>query len=140
MSPAFRVEWNQIAGWELVPQFNASYRLDHMQLRGSVGRTIRDADFTERYNNYQKLWVTGGRVGNPDLEAEKSISYEAGADYFAGKSVKISGTFFSTLPSRPDRLCTHFICRYAQAIQFISNRKFCIGEKYFKSHDHRCRS
>jgi vitamin B12 transporter len=94
MSPAFRVEWNQIAGWELVPQFNASYRLDQMQLRGSVGRTIRDADFTERYNNYQKLWVTGGRVGNPDLEAEKSISYEAGADYFAGKSVKISGTFF----------------------------------------------
>jgi iron complex outermembrane receptor protein len=34
------------------------------------------------------------RIGNPDLVAERSFSYEAGADYFATGNLKISSTFF----------------------------------------------
>ena len=94
MSPAMRLEWNERSGWEFVPQINLSYRQDKFQLRGSAGKTIRDADFTERFNNYQKTFVASGRIGDPDLKAERSFSYEAGADYFAGKSVRLSGTFF----------------------------------------------
>ena len=94
VSPALRLEWNERYGWELVPQVNASYRTTHWQFRGSAGKTTRDADFTERYNNYNKAMVRSGSIGNPDLDAEHSFSYEAGADYFAGQSLKIAATFF----------------------------------------------
>ena len=94
MSPALRADYNEVSGFELVPQINLSYRYARWQFRASAGKTIRDADFTERYNNYNKVFVSGGSIGNPDLEAERSISYEAGADFFAGNTLKLSGTFF----------------------------------------------
>ncbi|MFL5788904.1 MAG: TonB-dependent receptor plug domain-containing protein, partial [Flavisolibacter sp.] len=94
ISPALRLDWNQISGWQLVPQANLSWQDEKFQLRGSVGKTIRDADFTERYNNYNKTFVKSGSIGNPDLVSEKSLSYEAGADYFITGQIKISGTFF----------------------------------------------
>jgi vitamin B12 transporter len=93
-SPAARLEWNERSGWEFVPQFNLSYRHDKFQLRGSAGKTIRDADFTERFNNYNKTLVTSGRIGNPDLEAERSFSYETGVDFFVATNLKLSTTFF----------------------------------------------
>ncbi|HYK54946.1 MAG TPA: TonB-dependent receptor, partial [Flavisolibacter sp.] len=83
-----------------VPQINLSYREDQLQVRASAGKTIRDADFTERFNNYNKSLVTSGRIGNPDLNAERSFSYEAGMDYFAATNLKISATFFQRNHSR----------------------------------------
>lgn len=97
VAPAARLEWNEKSGWELVPQVALSYRTTKWQLRGSAGKTIRDADFTERYNNYNKGFVASGRIGNPDLMAERSFSYEAGADYFIGNNFKASATFFQRL-------------------------------------------
>ncbi len=94
LSPAMRAEWNERAGWELIPQANISYRINQLQLRASAGKTIRDADFTERFNNYNKTLVTSGRIGNPDLQAEKSFSFEAGADYFIAKNLKIATSYF----------------------------------------------
>lgn len=85
---------------ELIPQLDLSQKLGSWQLRGSVGKTIRDADFTERYNNYNKALVTSGRVGNENLEAERSISYEAGADWFWGEKLKVSTTFFQRYHQR----------------------------------------
>jgi len=100
IAPAARVEWNERAGWEMVPQINLSYKTNQLQLRASSGKTIRDADFTERFNNYNKTLVTGGRIGYPDLVAERSFSYEAGADYFISPALKLSGTFFQRLHSK----------------------------------------
>lgn len=80
---------------ELIPQLNVSYKIKKLLLRGSAGKTIRDADFTERYNNYNKALVSSGNIGNPDLTAEKSWSYEAGADYFLSNTLKVSATFFT---------------------------------------------
>lgn len=94
ISPAARMEWNEKVGLDFVPQINFSYHINKIQLRASVGKTIRDADFTERYNNYNKSYVSSGRIGNPDLEAEHSFSYEAGGDYFATSNIKISSSFF----------------------------------------------
>lgn len=94
LDPAVRFDYNEKGGFELVPQLNLAYRADKYQLRGSVGRTIRDADFTERFNNYNKPLVTGGRIGNPDLESESSISYELGGDVSISDKLKISGTWF----------------------------------------------
>ena len=95
LNPALRLDWNERAGWELIPQLNASYRYESFLFRGSVGRTTRDADFTERFNNYQRNPVPSGqRIGNPDLISESSLSYEVGADYYLNSSLKISTTWF----------------------------------------------
>ena len=94
ISPAIRIEWNEGSGWQFVPQLNLSYKAPHWQLRGSAGRTKRDADFTERFNNYNKAFVASGSIGNPDLVSENSFSYEAGADFFGIKNMKVSATFF----------------------------------------------
>ncbi|MDB5247119.1 MAG: TonB-dependent receptor [Segetibacter sp.] len=94
LNPAARLEWNERSGWELVPQMNLSYKLPFWQIRGSAGKTTRDADFTERFNNYNKALVTSGSIGNPDLVSEHSFSYEAGADFFGIRNVKIAATFF----------------------------------------------
>lgn len=85
---------------EFVPQLDLSFKTNEIQLRGSVGKTIRDADFTERYNNYNKPLVTSGRIGNPMLKAERSVSYEAGADWFLQNKLKISATFFQRFHER----------------------------------------
>lgn len=85
---------------ELVPQIDLSFRKGQWQLRGSAGKTIRDADFTERYNNYNKALVTSGRVGNPDLRAERSVSYELGGDWFLHDRLKVSTTLFQRFHQR----------------------------------------
>jgi len=94
VSPAVRLDWNERAGWELIPQVNLSYYTGRWQFRSSAGKTTRDADFTERFNNYGRPLVNSGRIGNPDLVAERSFSYEAGADYFAGNNLRVSSSFF----------------------------------------------
>lgn len=94
VNPAMRIQWNERSGWEIVPQINLSYKLPYWQLRGSAGKTIRDADFTERFNNYNKPLVTSGSIGNPDLVSERSFSYEAGADFFGIKNMKFATTVF----------------------------------------------
>ncbi len=94
IDPAIRFDQHEIAGFEFVPQLNVSYKKNKYQLRGSAGRSVRDADFTERYNNYNKTLVASGRIGNPDLEAESGWNYEAGADLWAGKGWKFSTTVF----------------------------------------------
>jgi len=94
VNPAARVEYNERSGWQLVPQINLSYKLPYWQLRASAGKTTRDPDFTERFNNYNKPLVTSGSIGNPDLHPEKSFSYEAGADFYGIKNIKVAATFF----------------------------------------------
>lgn len=93
-SPALRLDWQEQRGLEAIPQAALSYRFKKWLLRSSGGKTIRDADFTERYNNYGKTLVTGGRIGNPELQAETAVNFELGADYFLNKNWKLSGTFF----------------------------------------------
>ena len=94
VNPAMRLQWNERSGWEIVPQLNLSYKLPYWQLRASAGKTLRDADFTERFNNYNKSFVASGSIGNPDLQSERSFSYEGGADFFGIKNMKIAATVF----------------------------------------------
>jgi vitamin B12 transporter len=94
VSPAIRFDYNEIYGSEFVPQLNLSYTLHRLILRGSAGKTTRNADFTELYNNYNKTLVTSGNIGNPGLQAEHSFSWEAGADYYLDSKFKIAATYF----------------------------------------------
>jgi len=93
IQPSLRVDMDGNYGTELLPQLNMVYRWKPLNFRVNIGRAIRSADFTERYNNYGKVLVSSGSIGNPDLNAERSWSYEAGADLFL-KSFKFSGTYF----------------------------------------------
>ena len=94
ISPAVRVDNNDISGTEFIPQINVSFKKEYFQLRGSIGKTTRDADFTERYNNYGKPLVKSGSLGNADLIPETSYSYEIGGDYFLKNTLKISASIF----------------------------------------------
>lgn len=91
---SIRLDWDENYGLILVPQLNAAWSPNKWTIRASAGRSVRDADFTERFNNYNKTLVTSGRIGNPDLGAEQSWNAEAGADYRASANLKFSGTLF----------------------------------------------
>ena len=95
LNPSVRAEFIGNNNAEILPQLNISYKLNNIQLRGRVGRTIRDADITERFNNYNKATVgTGQRMGNPWLLAERAINTEVGADFFISGNLKISTSVF----------------------------------------------
>ncbi len=94
INESVRLDWDQSYGWIIIPQINGSWVNGNLTTRASVGKGVRDADFTERYNNYNKSIVTGGSIGNPYLQAEKSWSYELGADYRMGSHFKWGATLF----------------------------------------------
>ncbi len=94
INESLRIDWDQNYGWIIIPQVNGSWVNGNLTTRASVGKGVRDADFTERYNNYNKSIVTGGSIGNPFLQAEKSWSYELGADYRMGSHFKWGTTAF----------------------------------------------
>jgi iron complex outermembrane receptor protein len=91
---SLRLDWDESYGWVLSPQVNFAWAPSKLTLRASAGQSFRDADFTERYNNYNKALITSGRIGNPDLEAEQSWNIEAGADYNFSARIRIGGTVF----------------------------------------------
>ncbi len=88
INPGLRLVNDQNYGNEVLPQLNASYSVKklfadttaRLVFRGGAGRSLRSADFTERFNNYNKPLVKSGTIGNPDLVAERSWSYEIGGD------------------------------------------------------------
>lgn len=94
INPSIRLDYDENYGVELLPQANASYQINKLNLRANIGRAIRSADFTERFNNYGKPLVTGGSIGNPNLGTERSWTYEAGADYLLNSHIKFSATYF----------------------------------------------
>ncbi|MEM8887728.1 MAG: TonB-dependent receptor, partial [Bacteroidota bacterium] len=95
LTGSLRLDYDENYGWELSPQVNASWVLPNLLLRGSVGRSIRAADYTERYVSNNLLNLTPGRsLGNPDLLAEKGWSEEFGVDFFPIKNLTIKATAF----------------------------------------------
>lgn len=94
INESLRLDWDESYGWVIVPQLNVAFHQQQFTLRGSAGRSFRDADFTERYNNYNKTLVTSGRIGNPALSPEKGWNVELGADYNFSPRFRISTGFF----------------------------------------------
>ena len=94
LTEGIRADWDQSYKWALIPQLNLAYTGTLATLRASISKGIRDADFTERYNNFNKPLVTGGSIGNPALEAERSLNMEIGADLFLDKPVQLHATLF----------------------------------------------
>jgi iron complex outermembrane receptor protein len=90
ISPVLRADWDENYGGALLPQLNIAYLLPKITLRANAGKAIRSADYTERFNNYNKAIVRSGSIGNPDLTTENSWSYETGADFFIGTHFKLT--------------------------------------------------
>jgi vitamin B12 transporter len=98
LTGALRLDHDQAYGTELVPQLNASQQLgDKLTVRGAVGRAIRAADFTERYTSNVRPGIvpTGFNVGNPGLQAEHTINYEAGFDFQPWQALTLRSTYFN---------------------------------------------
>lgn len=78
-----RVEHDENFGWEILPQASLSYQIKGVVLRTSYGRSVRAADFTERFISSKIPNLSPGRnIGNPDLKAEVSQSFDLGGEYF----------------------------------------------------------
>lgn len=94
VSTSIRGDYDENYGFAILPQANISYNLPKVTLRANVGRATRSADFTERFNNYNKAFVKSGSIGNPELDAERSWSYEVGVSANLGHSFTINSSAF----------------------------------------------
>jgi iron complex outermembrane receptor protein len=93
---SLRGDYDEGYQFELSPQASLSYARGAWLLRAAAGRGIRAADFTERYVSYNLPRVSSGRnLGNPALLAERSWSYEAGAEFRPAQGWKLAATAFS---------------------------------------------
>ncbi len=91
-----RVDYDENYGVEFTPQLNLSYAMEKLSFRASAGKSIRAADYTERFVSYNLENLTPGRsLGNPNLEAERSWSEEIGLDYKISKNWTMKSTVFS---------------------------------------------
>ena len=94
MAGSLRSNWDHSYGTVLLPQINMAYQNKSISYRASIGRAFRNADFTERFNNYNKALVSGGSIGNPDLSAEKSWNFEIGTTANVLPNLLLNGTVF----------------------------------------------
>ena len=94
VTESLRSDWDQTYKWVILPQVNLAWSPSKLNVRFSSGKSIRDADFTERYNNYNKVLVTGGSIGNPDLVAEKAWNTELGVDYNFSNALQLKTSVF----------------------------------------------
>ncbi len=95
LTASSRVEFHTRNRAEFLPQLSVAYNTNRFTLRSSVGRAIRVGDFTERYISSQIPDLAPMRnIGNPDLEPERSYTFDAGIDWRATSNTIISQTFF----------------------------------------------
>lgn len=95
LTGSLRADQDQNYGLEVLPQLNASWIKGRWVLRAAAGRSIRAADYTERFvsNNLPNL-TPGRSLGNPDLMAEVSWSQELGFDVQLGEGLQVKTTGF----------------------------------------------
>lgn len=91
--PGVRMVHDESFGTEWLPQLSLNYRLKPLVIKAFAGRAIRAAEFTERYNNYNKPVVSSGSIGNPFLNAERSWSYEASLEW-QHRNIVLGATYF----------------------------------------------
>lgn len=97
ITSSLRLDYDENYNLELSPQLNFVYANNNFLVRGSGGRSIRAADYTERYisNNLAGPLSAGRNLGNPNLNAERSWSGELGLDYFINDEIRFKMTGFT---------------------------------------------
>lgn len=95
VTSSLRLQFNPISDLTFLPQISAAYDLGTVNIRTSIGRAIREGDFTERYISSEIPNLTPGRnIGNPDLLPEESTTFDFGLDWTPANNLRFSPTFF----------------------------------------------
>lgn len=81
-------------GWEPTPQLSLALVQPAWGLRASAGRAVRAPNYVERYFNTTLAAPRGRSLGNPNLRAERSWSFEGGIDLFPAPDVALHATAF----------------------------------------------
>ena len=124
-----REDYDENYGFEFCPQINASYSMDNFVLRASAGRSIRAADYTERFisNNIDSL-KPGRNLGNPDLMAERGWSEEIGINYSLFKNSLFKATIFSRQSSN---IIDYMLTNESEIGTVSDIGSLYLGEDYF---------
>lgn len=94
---SLRFDNDQSYGNEVTPQLNLSYVLNaNLFLRAAIGKSIRAADFTERFvsNNLPGPLSAGRNIGLSGLKAERALNTEIGFDWNFTKGITFKTTGF----------------------------------------------
>lgn len=90
-----RVENDDYYGLHFVPQLTGTYILPRLVLRSSIGQSVRNPDYTERFVSYNIKQLSPFRnAGNPDVQPEKSFSADLNANWMATDGLTISQSVF----------------------------------------------
>jgi iron complex outermembrane receptor protein len=90
-----RVENDNHYGTYAVPQLTATYVMPKLIIRSSLGQSVRNADFTERFVSYNIDTLTPNRnAGNPDVAPEKSLSLDLNLDWKPTDKLRINQSVF----------------------------------------------
>ncbi len=126
LTGSIRLDYDDNYDFQFSPQLNASKVWNNFLLRASIGRSIRAADYTERFVSYNLDQLTPGRsLGNPNLAAESAWSEEVGVDWNFSKQFKIKATAFS----RQSNNLIDYVPTLADDIERNSN--LTLGSNYF---------
>ena len=92
---SLRLQFHSVGAASFLPQFSAAYSVKNWTLRSSVGRAVRNSDFTERFVSSEIQNLTPLRnIGNPDLKPEESVTFDIGLDWKPTPLFSISPTYF----------------------------------------------
>ncbi|WP_103665405.1 TonB-dependent receptor plug domain-containing protein [Gracilimonas amylolytica] len=95
VTSSLRMQFDPISDLSVLPQVSAAYDAGPIVVRTSIGRAVREGDFTERYISSEIPDLTPGRnIGNPDLLPEESTTFDLGLDITPTNNLLISPTFF----------------------------------------------
>lgn len=126
LTSSLRYDYDENFGSEITPQINASYRIGTAYLRASIGKSIRAADYTERFVSFNLENLTPGRsFGNADLIAERSWSEEIGLDLPINNQFDVKATaFFRQSQDLIDYVSTN-------SSEIPNNQNLAENENYF---------
>lgn len=96
INPSVRGDYDERNKFYFLPQISTAYQLNNrINLRASVGKSLRTPDFTELYyNNFVATVPANSSVGNPNLSPETAWSYEIGTDLKLSSKLSFSSTLF----------------------------------------------
>ncbi len=104
-----RAEQDDYYGFHFVPQITGTYVLPKLVLRSSIGQSVRNPDYTERFVSYNIEKLSPNRnAGNPDVQPEKSFSADLNANWSPSKNLRISqSVFYRTSDNLIDYIVTN---------------------------------
>jgi iron complex outermembrane receptor protein len=95
LTGSLRLQLHSVGSVNFLPQFSAAYSTYDWTLRTSIGRAVRNGDFTERFVSSEIPNLTPLRnIGNPDLKPEESLTFDIGFDWKPLSHFTFSPTYF----------------------------------------------